>query len=220
MDAAAKSGALTAVALMVCAVVVANAQAQVDINPDDTAFTGTATNPTWPGIACDTGTITGRTNTNSNVVNVALAFFGNCNAGGLPATITCSDASDPNTGDNEWDEVGTARLEAVDPTTNTGVVDRLNTGFSCDVVVENVCTVRVGAQELPIADRDPATPGNQPGRNQANLINEGTGGAAFDVVADVIFTNDNELCGPTPSGVGTWAGLYAVSASLGFDPAQ
>jgi hypothetical protein len=32
----------------------------------------------------------------------------------------------PNTGDNEWGEVGTARLHALNPTTATGEIDRLN----------------------------------------------------------------------------------------------
>jgi hypothetical protein len=86
-----------------------------------------------------------------------LEFFGNCNVGGLGATVTCSDASGMS------DELGTASWHALDPDTDQGEIDRLNEGFFCEMVVPGICTVRVDAQELPI-------PG---GRNRADLIDNG-----------------------------------------------
>lgn len=211
MKAVSKFALLLAVALMACAAFAGAAPAQVSINPDDTEITGTATNPTldFEGtqVQCDTGTAVGRTGFDSDYVNVALEFFGNCNIMGLGATVTCSDAVDAP--DGELNELGTARLQATDATNNLGVVDRLNTDFLCEVVVLEVCRVAVAEQELPIPDVDPVTPGDQPGANQANLLNEGSmGSEAIDGVVDVIATNDNPLCGPTPSGVGGFTGLY------------
>jgi hypothetical protein len=211
MKSVSKFGVLFAVALMACAALAVSAQAQT-VNPDDTEITGTASNPTldYGGttIVCDTGTAVGRTNTDSAIVNVELEFFGNCNVGGLGATVTCSDAVDDPIGE-PWNELGTAQLQATDATSNLGVVAQLNSGFFCDVVVAGICTVSVDAQDLPI-------PGG--GSDQANLLNEGSNGSeAIDADVDVIATNDNTLCGPVPSGVGNFTGVYALNTAVSFD---
>jgi hypothetical protein len=208
MKAASKLGLLLAVALVACTAMAVGAQAQVDIKPDNTDITGTATNPTldYEGttIQCNTGTAVGTTDLEaSDIVNVELEFFGNCNVGGLGATVTCSDASGAD------DEIGTARLQATNATTNDGIVEQLNSGFSCDVVVAGICTVSVDAQELPITG----------GNDQADLLNEGSmGSEAISANVDVTATNDNTLCGPTPSGVGNFTGVYDLgTTAVRFD---
>jgi hypothetical protein len=216
MKAVSKLGLLLAVALVACTAVAVGAQAQT-INPDNTTITGTATSPTldFEGtiVRCDTGTATGTTGTDSAIVNVALTFSGNCNVAGLGADVTCSTAS--GTGDS----IGTAQLQATDATANTGIVAQLNEGFSCDVVVLGVCTVSVDAQDLPVPDVDPNTPGDQPGDDQANLLNEGSmGNEAIDSVVDVVATNDNPLCGPSPDGIGGFTGTYDLgTTAVTFD---
>jgi hypothetical protein len=201
MKAVSRYGLLLAAALTAIAAMAASAQADhgaVGITPDNTTITGTATNPTleFEGtiIQCDMGTATGSTGTDSDIVNFALAFSGNCNVNGLGTTVTCSTASGAN------DEEGTARWHVL--TTNTGEIDRLNEGFSCDVVVLGVCTVSVDAQELPI-------PG---GVNRADPVDGG-----IDVEVDVIATNDNSLCGPTPEGVGRFTAFYDLNPTITID---
>jgi hypothetical protein len=211
MKAVPKFALLLSVAVMACAAFAGAAQAQVDINPDETDIIGTAPSPTldFEGtqVQCDTGTATGRTGTDADFVNVALEFFGNYNIAGLGADVTCSDAVDAP--DGELNEIGTARLQATDATNNLGIVDRLNTGFLCEVVVLGVCTVSVSEQELPISG----------GADQANLLNEGSNGdEAIDADVDVIAENDNPLCGPTPSGVGNFTGVYDLGVTpVSFD---
>lgn len=213
-----KLGLLSAVALMACAGFEGGAQADhgaVDIHPDDTTITGTADAPTldYEGVLyqCDTGTATGRTNIDSDIVNVELEFFGNCNVNGVGFTVSCSDASDPNTGDNEWDEVGTARLHALNPSTNQGEFDRLNTGFQCALTYPGVCVITFAAQELP-SDVD----GN-PGRNQADLLNEGTATPSIDAVVDFeVSRTGSSLCGPAQGDL-AFTAVYALDTSIMFD---
>jgi hypothetical protein len=204
-------GLLLAVAVMACASFAVGAQADhgtVDINPDATTITGTAAFPTldYEGVLvqCDTGTAVGDTGTNSDVVNVEVDFFDNCNINGLGATVSCSASSSGGT-------VGTARLHALTNTTNFGEVDRLNTGFSCVVTVPGVCTVSVGAQELP-SDVDGST-----GRNQANLLNEGTANPSIDSVVDLEASRTgSSLCGPA-TGDGGFTAEYVLDTAVTFD---
>jgi hypothetical protein len=224
MKALSKSGLLLVTALMACAAFAVGAQANhgaVDINPDNTEITGTASNPTlnYEGVIvrCNTGTAHGWTNNNSDIVNVELTFSGNCNIAGLSATVTCSTASDPNPNDNEWGEIGTARLHALNPTSNTGEVDKLNTGFFCNVVVPGVCTVSVTTQDLP-SNVD----GNQ-GRVQANLLNEGAEtpptpvNDVIDSLVDVEASRTgSSLCGPA-QGDGGFDGDYLLNKNVFFD---
>jgi hypothetical protein len=106
---------LIAVAVSATVAMAGNAHADhgaVDIEPDNTAIAGAATNVTidFEGgtiIQCDTGTVSGTTDLEAiDVVNFELEFFGNCNVSGLGANFTCSDASGPN------DELGSARWHA------------------------------------------------------------------------------------------------------------
>lgn len=175
----------------------ASAQAQV-IHPNDTDVFGQAANPTldYEGatVVCDTGTASGHTGIDVDFVNLELEFFGNCNVSGLAATVTCTDASGTDNG------VGTARLQALDATTNAGTIDRLNTGFQCDVVVAGICTITVAAQELPI-------PG---GISEGNLLDEGGADPSIDADVDVNASRTGStLCGPA-TGVGGFTGIYAV----------
>ena len=224
MKAFPKAGLRLAVALAACAAFAVGAQAAhaVDIDPDNTEIRGTASNPTlnYEGttVRCDTGTAHGFTNLNSAIVNVELTFSGNCNIAGLAATVTCSTASDPNTTDNEWGEVGTARLEALDGTTNDGRAERLNTGFFCNVVVAGVCTVSVTAQDLP-SDVD-----GTPGRDQADLLNEGAEtpptpvNDVIDSLVDVEASRTgSSLCGPA-QGDGGFDGDYLLDTNVFFNP--
>jgi hypothetical protein len=204
-----KFGLLLTAALVACAAVAIGAQANhgaVDIAPNNTAIEGTAVEPTldYEGvpIVCDEGVATGTTGMDSDTVDVELTFSGNCNVNGLPA--------------NDIDCDGTATLHALNPTTNTGEVDRLNTGFLCEVVVPDVCTVTVAAQELPVdLDGDPGT--TDPGDNQANLQNEGTANPDINAIVDVEASADNPtFCGPN-DGIGGFTGLYDLDTAVTFD---
>jgi hypothetical protein len=204
MKAASRFGLLLAVALVACTAMAVGAHAQqVDIKPDNTDITATATNPTFDyegtTTVCNTSTAIGTTDLEStDIVNVELEFFGNCNVGGFGATVTCSDASGP------VDEIGTARLQATNATTNDGIVEQLNPGFSCDFAYGGLCTVSIDAQELPITG----------GNDQADLLNEGSMGSdAISVNLDMIVTNDNTLCGPVPSGVANLTATYDLGGS-------
>ena len=114
MKAASKGVVLIAVAVSATVAMAGNAHADhgaVDIEPDNTAIAGAATNVTidFEGtiLQCDTGAVSGTTDLEVNdVVNFELEFVGNCNVGGLGANVTCSDASGPN------DELGSARWHA------------------------------------------------------------------------------------------------------------
>jgi hypothetical protein len=209
-----KFGLLLAVALMACTAMAVGAQAQ-DINPDSTTITGTADFPSldYEGVLvqCDTGTAVGTTGSGTDPsVNVALEFFGNCNINGLEATVACSDASGTD------DSIGTAALEATNGTTNTGIVEQLNSGFSCVVTVPGVCTVSVGAQELP-SDVD-----GSPGRDQANLLNEGADAPnpVNDTISGVVDVEaartGSSLCGPA-QGDGGFTGDYVLDTNITFD---
>jgi hypothetical protein len=196
MKAFSKFGLLLAVALMACAALAVSAQAQT-INPDNTLITGTAADPTlnYEGtiVVCDTGTAIGTTGTDSAVVDVEVQFFDNCNVNGLGATVDCTE-----------DEV--TRLRALTADTNLGEVDELLTGFSCVVTVPGVCTVTVGAQQLPISG----------GQNSANLLNEG-GATVIDADVDVNATRvGSSLCGPT-NGVMALTADYDVDPDISFD---
>jgi hypothetical protein len=201
MKKASKFGLLFAVALVTCAAFAAGAQA-VSINPDNTAITGTATTPTLNYgtrvVSCATGTATGTTGQDSAVVFVDIEFQEPCSIQpvGLSATAECADG--------EFTE-----LEATDGNTNQGIVDELHTGFQCQVVATGVCTLNVGPQDLPLAG----------GTNDADLLNEGSGGSeAINADVDVHVTNNNTLCGPVPSGTGGFAGVYDLDTAITFDP--
>ena len=192
MKAFSKFGLLLAVGLMTCAALAASAQAQVSINPDNTAIVGTATNPTinYEGTVwqCNTGTASGTTGTDSAVVDVGLTFSGNCNAAGLSATVTCN---------------GTARLRALTANTNLGEIDRLNEGFVCELTMSGICTITFAEQELP---RPVA-----PNRNSANLLNEG-GATVIDADLDVNVTRiGSTFCGPR-------SGVMGISANFDLVP--
>jgi hypothetical protein len=195
MKALSKFGLLLAVGLMACAALAASAQAQVSINPDNTAIVGRATNPTFDYEGslwrCNTATASGTTGTDSAVVDVGLTFSGNCNNHGLSFTVTCD---------------GQARLRALTADTNLGEIDRLNEGFVCNFTISGVCTITFAEQELPI-------PG---GVHQANLLNEG-GATVIDTNLDVNVTRiGSTLCGPA-SGVAGFLGDFDMVPDVSFD---
>jgi hypothetical protein len=203
MPACAKLGGLLAIALTAAATVPAGAGADhraVVVNPDNAPVTGVAIDPTvnYEGvpIQCDRGTVSGVTGINSDIVDLELAFYGNCNVNGLPAN------------DVECD--GSARVHFL--SADDGEVDRLHQGFLCEVVVPDVCTLTIPAQELPIdLDGDPTT--TDPGDNQADPID----GQAIDFVVDMYVESDNPaFCGPG-NGAGGWSGLYDLNVRLTFD---
>lgn len=201
MKAVSRFSLLLAVGLVTCAAFAASAQA-VEINPAGTLITGTADNPTLnygsQVVQCDTGTAIGTTgDPASDVVDVEVQFQSPCSIQpvGLNASTTCANGD-------------FTRLRALTSDTNLGEVDELLTGFQCQVVVLGVCTITVGPQQLPISG----------GTNAANLLNEGSNGSetiAADV--DVNATNNNSLCGPTPSGTGGFAGNYVLDTAVSFD---
>jgi hypothetical protein len=192
MKAASKGTLLLAVVAMACAAVTASAQAQT-WNPDNTPFVLIADDPVFAGVMCDTGTMEGTTGRDSGVVTVDIEFQEPCSLQGvdLEATTDCNDGE-------------FTVLKALDANTNDGEVDEFLTGFQCTVVVTGVCTLTVGPQNLS-------------SNNDADLINEGTEDAALDVDVDMEVFNNNSLCGPVPSGIGTWAGLYEGSP-ITIDP--
>ena len=224
MKAHSRFGLVLAVGLIPCVAFAAVARADhgaVDINPDQTEIVGTASNPTmnYEGTVfrCDTGTARGFTNLDSDVVNVELAFAGNCNIAGLSFRVTCSTASDPSTNDNEWGEVGTARLHALNPSTNDGEVDRLNTGFFCDLTIPGACIITFAAQDLP------SNVDGTPGRDQADLLNEGpeTPPTPVDDVIDSLVDVEasrtgSSLCGPAQGDFGI-DNDYLLDTNVFFD---
>jgi hypothetical protein len=120
----------------------------------------------------------------------------------LSGEFSCSAASGD---DNEF---GTARLQALDGTTNEGTFDRLNEDFVCVVTVPGLCTVSVTEQELPIPD----------GWSVADLLDEGGTNPGLDVFVDMVANRTGSpLCGPA-TGVWTWAGFYQADPSFRFDP--
>jgi hypothetical protein len=200
MKVATKLGLMLSVALMAAAALAVSAQAQVDINPDNTNITGTANDPTldYEGteVVCDSGTAIGTTGNNSDFVDVTLDFIEPCTVGGsLNATADCGTNRD-------------TRLRALTADTNQGEADELlaSQGFTCTVTVTGVCTITVGAQDLPITG----------GQNDADLINEG-GASAINATVDVNATRSGSaLCGPA-SGVGGFAGVYDLNPDVSFD---
>jgi hypothetical protein len=195
MKTVSKLGLLFAVSLAATAVLAASAQA-VTISPDNTPVTGTANDPTLEYgdvvVTCDSGTAVGTTGQDSDVVDVDIEFQEPCDVSGLEATTTCADGN-------------FTRLRALDGNTNQGEVDELLTGFDCDVVVEGICNISVGPQNLS-ADND------------ADLLNEGGANETIAADVDVFATNDNTLCGPVPSGTGNFTGNYVLNADITFDP--
>lgn len=198
MKAFSKFGLLLAVALVACAAVAASAQA-VEINPPGTAIHGVADDPTLnygdQVVTCDTGTADGTTSDPaSDTVFVDIDFQEPCNLQpvNLSATTTCDDG--------EFTE-----LQATDATLDLGQVNELHPGFECRVVVLGICTLTVDDQVLPFMG----------GSNSANLI---SGGNAIDADVDVEVFNNNNLCGPTPSGPGGFAGVYELDTTISFDP--
>jgi hypothetical protein len=199
MKSLSKLGLLVAVGLLACAAMAASAQAQVDINPDNTAIVGTAESPTLNYgsalVQCDTGTAAGTTGQDSDFVDVEVQFFGNCNVNGLAAVVDCAEGD-------------FTRLQATDATLNTGIVDALLPGFRCDVEVAGICTITVLDQDLPISG----------GGSSADLLNEGSNGLetiAADVDVNATRTGSS-LCGPA-SGPGGFSGDYLLDTAVSFD---
>jgi hypothetical protein len=195
MRAVSRCGRLLVIALLTSAAVAASAQAVV-INPPGTAFEGIAENPTLTYgeqvITCATGTVNGTTSDPaSDFVDVDVAFGAPCSIQplNLGATVTC------NVGEF-------TRWRALDPVNDTGEIDELLPGFGCDVVVTGVCTLEVPDQDLPV-------PG---GPNRADLV-FGT----IEVEVDLLVTNNNSLCGPTPDAVGLFSAVYELDAPIEFD---
>jgi hypothetical protein len=200
MKKASKFGLLFAVALVTCAAFAAGAQA-VSISPDNTTITGTADDPTLNYgtrvVQCDSGTATGTTGQDSAVVFVDIEFQEPCSIQpiGLDATAECNDG--------EFTE-----LEATDGTNNQGIVDELHEGFQCQLVAIGVCTLTVGPQDLPLAG----------GTNDADLLNEGSGGSeAINADVDLFMSNDNTYCGPVPGGTGGLSAVYQLDTAITFD---
>jgi hypothetical protein len=203
MKAFSKFGLVLTVALVSVAAFAVGAQAQneVDIEPDATLITGTASSPQldYAGtlVVCDTGTAIGTTPAATDAVqdsvDVEVQFFGNCNVNGLDATVDCAEAD-------------VTRLHGLThdrgPTNpELGEVEALLPGFRCDVVVPGVCTITVLDQTLPVSG----------GINTANLVNEGQSNAFIDADVDVNATRaGSSLCGPA-SGVGGFTGDYALN---------
>jgi hypothetical protein len=203
-------GAPLASALLMAAVATSGAQAQT-IGPDDTTITAVAQNPTFNfegvEITCTEGTAVGTTGIDSPTVNLELDFGppGECVAAETwPFTVTCSEAS----GDD--DEFGTAMLRATDADSNLGIVDRLNPGFLCTMTFTGVCDITIAAQDLP------SDVGGFRGRQQANLIDEGTADPDIDAVVDVEANSNNPSCGPAQGDVG-FSGVYDLDTAIRFD---
>ncbi len=196
-----KAGAVAAGALVIATMAAGGAQA-VSISPGDTQITATADNPTfnygtrvW---TCDSSTAIGTTGTDSHVVLVDIEFQEPCSQQplGLSATIECNDGE-------------FAELEATDGDTNQGVVDELHEGFECRLAMGGICAITIAPQDLPL-------PG---GSNDADLLNEGSGGSeAINADVDIHVSNNNSLCGPVPSGTAGLAAVYNLDAPVTFDP--
>lgn len=207
-----KLGIALAATVLIAAMTATGAHAQ--IHPPNTSFIGIADDPMighgGSTILCDTGTVAGATGDEEFHVNLELDFF-DCSFAGMPAPVECSDAS------GVGDEFGTARWEMTNAATNEGVIDQLNPDFECVVAVAGVCTIRVGAQELP-SDVD-----GTPGRDQADLLNEGAEtppdpvNDTISVVVDFEATRSGSaLCGPA-QGDGALSGAYVLDTNITFD---
>jgi hypothetical protein len=201
-----RAGLPLAGALLIAAIAAAGAQAQ--IHPNNTTITGTADDPRinheGAEIVCDTATAVGTTGTDQFHVNLELHFF-DCQIEGLGAVpVSCSDAAGPD------GEFGTVRWEETDSLNDFGVFDQLNEDFLCEVTITGVCTISIAEQELP------SNVDGSPGRQQANLLDEGTANAAIDVVVDAEATNNNPVCGPAQGDAG-FAGVYDLDTPVTFD---
>jgi hypothetical protein len=181
MNGVPKLSLLLAVSLLGCALMATGAKAQT-WNPDDTAVQFIAQDPIFLGLVCDTGTLEGTTDMDSDALYVNVQFQPPCDLNGLAAGLTCAQG--------EY-----TRLRALNAATNEGEVDELLPGFECVIEIPGICTIRVGPQ-------DPT------GINQANVVGEGGPNPALAVYVDLLASNNNTICGPTPTFTGTWAGLY------------
>jgi hypothetical protein len=196
MKVVSRCGRLLVIALMAIGGVAASAHAEhgaVEINPPGTAIQGIADDPTLSYgdqvVTCDTGFVTGATSDPaSDIVDVDTDFGEPCGLqpANLQATIDCNDGE-------------LTRLHALDPINDTGEVDELLPGFRCTVVAMGICTLAVSEQDLPI-------PG---GVNRADLVGE-----TLEVEVDVIVTNSNSLCGPTPDGVGRFSAVSELDPAI------
>jgi hypothetical protein len=199
VKAGSKYGVLLAVALIAGAAAPgAHAgHGAVQISPDNTQFTGTADDPTFTFgtrvLTCDTSTIQGMTGTDSDILDVDLEFEEPCSIQptGLGGTWSCNDGE-------------FMRLHVLDAT-GAGEVDVLLPGFGCHMVVPGLCTISVGPQDLPI-------PG---GVNRADFTEEG-----IDIEVDVLATNNNSLCGPTPSFIARFTAQYALDTDIDWTPRE
>jgi hypothetical protein len=193
-----KFGPLLVVALLAIAAVGVSAQAQT-FEPDNTAVSGTANDPTLnygdAVVTCDTGTVTGMTGTDSNLVDDALVNFQEpCNISGiLDATVACEPGTDDGT---------PVDLIAQDATNNTGTVELEDT-FNCTVSVAGLCNIEVQG----------------PQTTQDNNLALDTTADTVTANVDVQATNDgSEACGP-PSGTGGFDAVYATTpANLDIVP--
>jgi hypothetical protein len=185
---------MLALALLATAAAAASAQA-VTINPDNTAVSGSATNPTlsYGGVTvvCPNGTASGTTGNNSDRFNVSLTFgpAGQCTVAGASASVSCT---------------GTAELIALNATNDTGTAN-LNSGFNCTITVPFTCSITVAGPQNP-AD------------NVSLLsLNESTDVLAADVTINAT-RSGTSLCGPS-SGSARFTANYATTPSnLTIDP--
>jgi hypothetical protein len=66
-------------------------------------------------------------------------------------------------------------------------------------------------------DRPPA-PARAGGTNDADLLNEGSGGSeAINADVDLFMSNDNTYCGPVPGGTGGLSAVYQLDTAITFD---
>jgi hypothetical protein len=204
MKAFSKVGLLFAVALLATAAVATSAQA-IDINPDNTAVEGVASQPTLTYdqtvVVCDEGTASGTTGSGTDPsIDVELTFGpnpGGCTVNGAGATTACS-AMDPSTGN------GGAEILAIDAVDDVATAN-LNEGFSCVVTVPFTCTITVAGPQDPndidsVLDVDEAADTI----DASVTVNASRSGTGF--------------CGPA-SGPATFTALYSVTPdNLTIDP--
>jgi hypothetical protein len=190
-------GLLLAAALLATAAVAAGAQAET-FNPDNTAVSGTASNPTlnYDGVnvICATGTVDGVTGQDSDTIeNASVDFFGPCTIAGASATVECGDgASTVNLIAQNDGGVG-----------GTGTVV-LNDDFSCVVTVPNVCSVTVV--------------GPQTTQDDNITLNETANTTTANVGVDATRQNST-FCGAAASDQAGFSAVYATTpTNLTIDP--
>jgi hypothetical protein len=192
-----KLGLLFAVALLATAAVAVGAQAET-FNPDNTAVSGTATNPTlnYDGVnvICATGTVDGVTGQDSDTIaGASVDFFAPCTIGGATANVECGDGA------------STVDLIAQNDggVGGTGTVV-LNADFSCVVTVPNVCSVTVV--------------GPQTTQDDNLTLNESADTTTANVGVNATRTGST-FCGAAASDLAGFSAVYATTPSnLTIDP--